>query len=479
MKKKTSYIRKHVNSESSNYTSLNLNRDTKILLRNLKLSLIISIILILAFYTLIDIYVFHGGDLNKSILKLTFHEFWVYLIILIFFIIIFIYSKFITKNQINFETSIKDSEERYLRLIKGAKDLFSSIQDGIAVLDKELNIFHINPSLRRLYYYKEPIIGKKCYEVYENRTKPCETCPNLSLIENKLIKSKIHSKLDEKGNIIGSLEIFSFPLLDQSASKMIGIINYCKDITEKIKAEQLIIQENKKLLEIDQFRKNLIIRVSHEFKTPLNSIQSATQLLLQNYIIDNHMKEFLEIIYKGGTRLTELVERILKASEIESGKLVLMKEKTDISELFQNCIDEVSLLVLKRSLYLKSNLPKSIFLNIDPSRIEQVIMNLLSNAIKNTPPHGEIYIDINNNTSHIDFRIKDSGIGLTKEEQERLFIPFSKIERYGQNMNVDIEGSGLGLYLSNEIVKLHGGKILIESSGRNKGCTFILRLNKE
>jgi signal transduction histidine kinase len=479
MKNKNSYMREHINDNSSNFNSLNLKRDTKILLRNLKLSLVISLIILLAFFTFIDIYIFHKGDLNKTILTLNFHEFWVYTFILIFFIIVLVFSRIIIRKQIHFETMIRDSEEKNLRLIKGAEDLFLSIQDGIAVLDKNLNIIHTNPALEQIFSHKEQIIGKKCFEIYTNRDRPCKNCPNLSLIENKLIKSKIHPKLDEQGNVSGSLEIYSFPLLDQSASDMIGIINYCKDITEKIKAEQLIIQENKKLLEIDQFRKDLIIRVSHEFKTPLNSIQSATQLLLQNYSIDNHLKEFLEIIYKGGTRLTELVEKILKASEIESGKLVLNKEKTDVTDLFQNCIDEITFLAIKRNLSLRSNIPKALFLNIDPSRIRQVIMNLLSNAIKNTPPDGEIYIDINNHNSHIDFRIKDTGVGLTKEEQERLFIPFSKIERYGQNLNVDIEGSGLGLYLSNEITQIHGGKIFVESSGRNKGCTFILRLNKE
>jgi PAS domain S-box-containing protein len=463
----------------SNLNTLNLKKETKTLLKKLKLSLIILIIIILGSYSLIDIYVFHKGDLSKTILKLNFHEFWVYVFITTFFLIVIIFSRFIIKKQIKFEMIIRDSEETYLRLIKGAEDLFLSIQDGIAVLDRNLNIIHINPALERIYSHKKQIVGKKCFEIYSNCDMPCDNCPNMSLVEDKLIKSKIHPKFDEDGSRIGSLEVFSFPLLDQSTSNMVGIINYCKDITEKIKAEQLIIQENKKLLEIDQFRKNLIIRVSHEFKTPLNSIQSATQLLLHNYDIDKRIKEFLEIIYKGGTRLTELVEKILKASEIESGKLVLIKEKTDITDLFQNCINEVSLLAIKRNLFLRSNFPKALFLNIDRTKIEQVIMNLLSNAIKNTPPHGEIYIDIKNNNSHIDIRIKDSGVGLTKEEQERLFIPFSKIERYGQNLNVDIEGSGLGLYFSKEIVQLHGGNIFVESSGRNEGCTFILRLNKE
>jgi signal transduction histidine kinase len=110
--------------------------------------------------------------------------------------------------------------------------------------------------------------------------------------------------------------------------------------------------------------------------------------------------------------------------------------------------------------------------------MEQVIINLLTNAIKNTPPGGEIHICNSEYNNNVDLKIKDTGIGLTKEEIKKLFTPFGKIERYGKNLNVDIEGTGIGLYLSKEIVELHGGNIIVESLGRNLGCTFTIRLIK-
>ena len=464
--------------EKEAFKNINLKKETKLLLKKSKLVLLFSVLILLLLYTLIDIFIFHDGDLSKTLFTLDFHEIWTYLFILIFFVFIYIFDYLIIKKQVILDRVIKESEEKYSRLITGAYDLFSSIQDGIAVLDKDFNIIHVNPTLEKWFSHKKPIIGKKCCEIYENRVEPCKDCPNFSLIEEKVINSKIHPMLDKNGNQNGWLEVFSFPLFSKDTSKLAGIIHYCKDITEKIKAEQLIIEENKKLLELIQFRKNMITRVSHELKTPLNSVQSATQHLIINYKnqIDPQIFQFIDIINKGGLRLKTLVENILDASMIESGRMILVKERVNIAEFIRKCIDEIIFLAEKRNLTLQSSVPEDFFLYIDSDRMEQVIINLISNAIKNTPPGGEIYINIIGNNKHVDLEIRDTGIGLKKEEMEILFTPFGKIERYGKNLNVDIEGTGIGLYLSKEIVELHGGQIFVESEGKNKGSTFMVRL---
>jgi signal transduction histidine kinase len=89
-----------------------------------------------------------------------------------------------------------------------------------------------------------------------------------------------------------------------------------------------------------------------------------------------------------------------------------------------------------------------------------------------------VYISLNETNEYIDIIIKDTGVGLTQEEKGKLFQKFGKIERSGMELDVDIEGAGLGLYISKEIVELHGGQIIVESEGRHKGSSFIIRLNK-
>lgn len=458
-------------------SNVDLRTEISKILRNLKITLMSVLIIILLAYFLIDLGIFHEWDFNKKIVNINYHEVWTYVIIILFLLIIFIFSSFIIKKQIILDKIIKKSEKRYLTLIEGSKDLFSSIQDGIVVLDKSLTIIQVNPSIKNWYSYKEPIIGKKCYELYSNQKQPCENCPNLNLVKNKVITSRIHPKFDKEDKINGWLEMYSFPLFNQNTSEMIGIINYCKDITEKLRAEKLIRKELKKLKEIDKLKNEFIRRISHELKTPLNSIQSSAQNLLINYKdqLSSKTIQFIDIIHRGGLRLKRLVENILEVSIMEENGLVINKERKNLSGIVEKCIHEIKPLVIERNLSIESNLPDEIFLNIDSYRIEEVILNLLSNAIKNTPPEGKILIDALKANNHIDLKIRDTGVGLTKKEKGFLFTPFGKIERFGKDLKLDTEGSGLGLYLSNQIIQLHGGQIVVESEGRNNGSTFILR----
>ena len=134
-------------------------------------------------------------------------------------------------------------------------------------------------------------------------------------------------------------------------------------------------------------------------------------------------------------------------------------------------------LIKRRKLDLKLELPNELFINLDKIRIEQVVLNLLSNAIKNTPPKGKILIKLYRKGNWAEFFVNDTGIGLTREEMDRIFTRFGKIERYGEGLEfIDIQGSGLGLYISKEIIDLHKGQIWAESAGRDKGSTFIIKL---
>jgi len=134
-------------------------------------------------------------------------------------------------------------------------------------------------------------------------------------------------------------------------------------------------------------------------------------------------------------------------------------------------------LVRRRKIELILDIPDKLEASVDKIRIEQVVLNLLSNAIKNTPPSGKVEIKLSKKKSWAEFTISDTGIGLTREEMDRLFTRFGKIERYGEGLEyVDIQGSGLGLYISKEILDLHEGNIWAESEGRDKGCTFTIKL---
>ncbi|MFX0142267.1 MAG: ATP-binding protein, partial [Candidatus Hodarchaeota archaeon] len=253
-----------------------------------------------------------------------------------------------------------------------------------------------------------------------------------------------------------------------------------REITDRKKAEQLILEENKKLIELDKMRSDLITRISHELKTPLTISYLASQILIASNeeIMDKNIMKLIQAIHRGNIRLKELIDNLLDASRIESERFILIKHQGNITEIINQCVDNLYYLINKRQLFLEINLPQEIQLEMDDIRIEQVFTNIISNAIKNTPIGGKIYINFVEHPDYFDFQIKDTGVGLTSEEKEKLFVKFGKIERYGMGLDVDIEGSGLGLFISKQIVEAHNGEILAESQGRNKGSTFTIRLFK-
>ncbi|MFX1279044.1 MAG: PAS domain S-box protein [Promethearchaeota archaeon] len=251
------------------------------------------------------------------------------------------------------------------------------------------------------------------------------------------------------------------------------------DITEKKEAERIILEENKKLLELNKMRKDIITRVSHELKTPLTSIYGASQILQKHFEgkIEDDALNFIEILHRGALRLKKLVENLIDASRIESGKLELNLQMHDLVKLTNECVEEMKYVLENRKLKVDLAFPDELYFNVDKIRFQQVVTNILSNAVKNTPVEGQLYVSIVDNQDFVDIKIRDTGIGITEKEKELLFEKFGKMERYGMDLGVDLEGSGLGLYISKEIVEVHGGEIIVESEGRNKGSTFTIRLN--
>jgi len=256
------------------------------------------------------------------------------------------------------------------------------------------------------------------------------------------------------------------------------ILSIAQDITEIKKAERLIEKELIKLKELDEIKNELITRASHELKTPLTTILGSAELFLTLYkgVYTDEMKQLIEIIYKGGMRLENLVKNTIDISLMEAKSISFRREREDIGKLINECVNNLIYLADKRELSLELNVQENIFIQIDKNKITKVIKNIVSNAIKNTPPRGIVSINLKRMKKYIEISIKDTGVGLTETELGRIFQKFGKIERYGKDFDVDIEGPGLGLYLAKKIIEMHGGKIWADSEGINKGATFIIEL---
>jgi len=236
-------------------------------------------------------------------------------------------------------------------------------------------------------------------------------------------------------------------------------------------------KECEKLKKLDEIRKEFIDITAHELKSPLTSVHGAAQLLKKLY--EKKMKndpdflELVQIINKGCNRLQNLSINLLDFSRMKSKIDTLNKEEHDFVELIQNCVSSMKYLLEKKKQIVELHLPKKLIINIDSIMIDRVVTNLLSNAIKFTPINGKISIKMEKEEKCSIFSITDTGIGIASKDFNKLFKKFSRINSE-KKMNIDSEGTGLGLYLSKKVIDLHSGRIWVHSNGKNKGSTFYI-----
>jgi len=372
-------------------------------------------------------------------------------------------------------TERKKAEEK----VQYQARLVENVSEAIISTDLDFNIVSWNIGAEKIYGWKaEEAIGKNVMDIIHVEY------PN---DEQDTVIKEFFEKGFWSGEIIQPhknstrIDIFSsVSLINNAEGEPMGAVSNNIDITEKKVAERLIIEENKKLTELNKIKQDLIIRISHELKTPLTSIYGVSQVFMEipKDALNETITEYREISHRGCLRLKELIDNLLDASKLDSNKFPLKLHNESLITLIEECTEDMNYLVKSRNHKLTTDLPTEIFFSVDKVRLSQALINLISNAIKNTPVGGEILINANETAEYVDIIVKDNGVGLTEKEQERMFQKFGKIERYGMDLDVDIEGAGLGLYISKEIVELHGGQILVESEGRHKGTVFTIRLFK-
>ena len=362
------------------------------------------------------------------------------------------------------EEDLKNSEARLRRI-------FESIPDFYFLVSNDGKILDFKGSQEDLIIPPGILLGKNMSDFFP------EELVKRGLEEiRKTLESKEPSLLEYTVPFKGETRHFEARILYLSEEQAAIFI---REITDRKKAELLIQEEFIKLKELEQIRKDLISRVSHELKTPLIPVISGSELLTTIYHnqLGKDAREIIELIDKGGRRLKDLIEQLLNVSRIEYNKLELKKEKYNLYEIVRECAHDMKFLLEQRDLTLSIEKTEELDLQIDKMRIGEVITNLLSNAIKNTPPYGTISIKLGKKNNWARLSVKDTGVGLTEKEIKVLFTRFGKIDRYNEGLEfIDIKGSGLGLYICKEIIDLHGGKIWAESPGRNRGSTFFVKL---
>jgi signal transduction histidine kinase len=243
-------------------------------------------------------------------------------------------------------------------------------------------------------------------------------------------------------------------------------------LAERLIEEEISLRASQ---EANQLKTEFVSLVSHELRTPLTSIQGYVQLMLANHTgdLNDYQREFLGTVLKNTERLTRIVNDLIDISRIESGRMELRLEPTDLSAIITHEATSAREMILARKMELHTDVEEGLpFVKADPHRIGQVISNLLSNAIKYSPEGSSITIRASRSEGEVTINVSDSGIGIASDEHDKVFDRFYR----GRSDVVKTTlGAGLGLAIARFLVESQGGKIWVESE-RGKGSTFSFSL---
>jgi len=213
--------------------------------------------------------------------------------------------------------------------------------------------------------------------------------------------------------------------------------------------------------------------ISHELRSPLNSILGYAQLLEHDKEISEGKRYQLSVIRNSGEHLSDLIEGLLDISKIESGRLDILRDQLRLVGLMDQLVHMFRLQAEEKGLEFeyKSLTPLPEFVTTDEKRLRQILINLLSNAVKFTE-RGKVSFSVRYRTEVAEFQIKDSGIGIPEDEMERIFRPFERVRRPGTPM---VSGTGLGLTITRLLVDILGGDLEVVNNPEG-GCTFTVWL---
>jgi signal transduction histidine kinase len=268
--------------------------------------------------------------------------------------------------------------------------------------------------------------------------------------------------------------ISTYRKIETKNGKPINLEESFVDNTMRNELEQNLSLLNIKLQEINKLKSELLYRISHELKTPLIPVKGYADLLLRTYKgkLDEDVIAYLQAIMGGSERLEKLINELLESSSLEKDQVTLNLQEGDLTSLIKHTLEQLDDVIQIRNHSIILNLNDEILTKFDEEKMKKALSNLILNAINYTPKNGQIQIGTDIKNSDIIICIKDDGIGLTNEEKHKLFKQFGKIERYGKGWDIGTEGPGFGLYNSKKIIELHGGRIWVESEGKNQGSTF-------
>ncbi|RRD31214.1 PAS domain-containing protein [Streptococcus minor] len=340
------------------------------------------------------------------------------------------------------------SQEQLLLQRKGEfETIISKIREGMVLLDNYGQIISMNPAAQSLLQTDADSIGKEILELVRN------------LQLHQLIQSGLKG---DKGEGVFAMEQMTYKVLVRpvlSEEQVSGLVLLFFDVTEQWQVEQM--------------RREFTANVSHELKTPLHIISGYSEMLRSQFVSDGDVQVFAQKIHTEAQRMVQLVEDVIHLSLLDETPQIIMEE-VDLYQLASESLESLSGKASQKQidLHLKG---EATSLEGNRALLSSVIYNLCDNAITYNHPKGDVFVTIEKTDQDIILEIKDTGIGIPKEEEDRIFERFYRVDK---SRSKKVGGTGLGLSIVKHALKCHGATIQVDSQV-NQGTAMTVIFPRE
>ena len=322
-----------------------------------------------------------------------------------------------------------------------------NMQEGLLVIDRYTMVLSVNSSVGKLLKVKEIKTGESVYLL--NRSEEFRD------VVGQVLEGKHEDKVLRLDG--SEIQVIANPVTRENKTE--GAVILLVDVTEKVEREQL--------------RREFSANVSHELKTPLTSISGFAEIMQDGFVKDEDVKVFAGRIYKEAQRLIRLVGDVIRISRLDEGGLPYQWEKLDLYSLTHDIFSTLHEAAEKQEVHMYME-GGSTVLDTVPTIMEEVLYNVCDNAVKYNRRGGEVFVRLKDGEDAVRVNVRDTGIGIPKEDQERIFERFYRVDK---SHSKEIGGTGLGLSIVKHGVKTLNGRLWLNSEP-GQGTEIIMEFPK-
>lgn len=322
-----------------------------------------------------------------------------------------------------------------------------NMQEGLLVIDRYTMVLSVNSSVGKLLKVKEIKTGESVYLL--NRSEEFRD------VVGQVLEGKHEDKVLRLDG--SDIQVIANPVTRENKTE--GAVILLVDVTEKVEREQL--------------RREFSANVSHELKTPLTSISGFAEIMQDGFVKDEDVKVFAGRIYKEAQRLIRLVGDVIRISRLDEGGLPYQWEKLDLYSLTHDIFSTLHEAAEKQEVHMYME-GGSTVLDTVPMIMEEVLYNVCDNAVKYNRRGGEVFVRLKDGEDAVRVNVRDTGIGIPKEDQERIFERFYRVDK---SHSKEIGGTGLGLSIVKHGVKTLNGRLWLNSEP-GQGTEIIMEFPK-